>query len=901
MERLLERPRERERLRAALAAAADGVGGAIVLRGPAGIGKTALATELAEEAAARGIAVRRTAGDDLDRELPWATARRLLGRDAARAPADASPDATAAAVRESLFWRVADLCEDGPLLLLWDDAHASDPRSARFLAYLARRAADLPLLVAITVRDGDDEQLPADVRDDLDQLPTLRPAPLSDAAIGELTARRLPNAGAEVARRAAAVSGGNPLLARAVIENAAQGAPAGGPTTIDGTVTARVRRLGPEATAVAQALAVLGDRAPLRRIAALAEVDPERTAAAIDRLDRYDVVEAGTEPAFRHPLVRDALLRTIGPATLAGRHRRAATVLREDGADAEAIAAHLLQATGVGDARAVTDLCTAAERARAAGDAHAAAQLLQRALDEPPEPARRADLLGRLARTQAAAGDPLAGASFAAAVAASERSDDRVALHYDAAMASWQAADYPGAVDGFDRALAELPATATAERRRIRAARLGARFLDPRRDEALEIEELLGRGEAQTPEDRGALAIAALAQVLFLDGDAERCAALAERAWANGQLLRDRGPSDPAWNFVTGAFTGSGHGDRTLAVAGAVLAEAGRLGDPISAANASYVRSAGHLVRGSLADALADAEQALAGREHGWHQYVGASAAVAVRVRIERGQLSEAQALLDEIAGDGLPPSLAYSSFHEARARTLLAAGDPEAAWAAVEDARRASEGFSTLLLNEWRTTGAHVRLALGDRAGAIALAAEEEASARRWGARRLLALALLAAGAAEQGAVAVARLREAVEVADGADDRVLRAATRVELGVALRREGQRDQAATVLADALDRAARCGAQRLAERVRDELRLLGRRPRRDALRGVDALTPSELRVVRLAADGLTNRQIAQRLFVTVKTVEKHLGGAYPKLGVRGRAELTAALADVSETG
>lgn len=898
VERLLERTRERQRLTAALDAAIAGDGGAIVLRGPGGIGKSALLAELSDEATARRVARRRTAGDDLDRELPWATARRLLGRDVARAPSDAAPDATAAAVREALFWRVADLCDAGPLLILWDDAHASDPSSARFLAYPARRAADLPLLVAVTVRDGDDELLPADVRGDLDELPTLRPAPLSDAAIAELAARRLPDGAAEVALEAARVSGGNPLLARAVIENAAQGLAADGPTTIDATVTARVRRLGDEAIAVAQALAVLGDGAPLRRIAALAGVDEDRSAAAIDRLHRYDVVRAGTQPAFRHPLVRDALARTLGPATLAGRHRRAAALLREEGADAESIAAHLLQATGVGDPQAVDDLCTAADRARAAGNAHAAAQLLRRALDEPPEPARRPELLGRLARTQAAAGDPLATASFAAAVAATERPAERVALHYDAAMASWQAADYPGAVDAFDRALAELPADAREERRRIRAARLGARFLDPRRDETLEVDELLGDGRAQTADDRGALAIASLSWLLFLERDAASCAALAERAWAGGELLRDRGPGDPAWHYVTGAFTGSGHPERTLEVADAVLAEAGRVGDPIAAANASYVRSCAHLVRGSLADALADAEQALAGREHGWQQYVGASAAVAVKVLIERGQLDTAAALLDEVVGGGLPPSLAYSSLHEARARFLLEGDRPDEAWAAIEDSRTASQGFSTLLLNEWRTTGARVRLALGDRTGALALAAEEEALARRWGHARMLGLALLAGGAAEQGTAAVARLREAVPVADRSGDRALQAEVRVELGAALRRTGQRADASAILTDALDRAARCGAQRLAGQVRDELRLLGRRPRRDVLRGVDALTPSELRVVRLAADGLTNRQIAQRLFVTVKTVEKHLGGAYPKLGVSGRPGLAEALDSVA---
>ena len=114
------------------------------------------------------------------------------------------------------------------------------------------------------------------------------------------------------------------------------------------------------------------------------------------------------------------------------------------------------------------------------------------------------------------------------------------------------------------------------------------------------------------------------------------------------------------------------------------------------------------------------------------------------------------------------------------------------------------------------------------------------------------------------------------------------------ELGAALRRAGERNAGGERLAEALELAARCGARRLAARAREELRATGARPRREWRTGVAALTPSELRVVRLAAEGRTNREIAHELYVTLKTVEGHLSRAYTKLGIKRRAELPQVL-------
>ena len=111
------------------------------------------------------------------------------------------------------------------------------------------------------------------------------------------------------------------------------------------------------------------------------------------------------------------------------------------------------------------------------------------------------------------------------------------------------------------------------------------------------------------------------------------------------------------------------------------------------------------------------------------------------------------------------------------------------------------------------------------------------------------------------------------------------------ELGAALRRDGRRSAAREPLAEALDLAARCGARPLAVRVREELKATGARPRREWRTGLEALSPRELRVVQLAAEGRTNREIAYQLYVTLKTIEGHLARAYTKLGIEHRGQLS----------
>jgi DNA-binding CsgD family transcriptional regulator len=193
-----------------------------------------------------------------------------------------------------------------------------------------------------------------------------------------------------------------------------------------------------------------------------------------------------------------------------------------------------------------------------------------------------------------------------------------------------------------------------------------------------------------------------------------------------------------------------------------------------------------------------------------------------------------------------------------------------------------------------WRSHLALALLALDRREEALELAREEVELARAWGSPRPIGVALRTLGLAQGGEEGIELLRESLSALEGSSARLERARTLVELGAALRRANQRVDARELLKEGLDIAVRAGAHPLVGRAEEELAATGARPRRLLLSGVESLTASERRVARFAADGLSNKDIAQALFVTTKTVEVHLSNVYRKLGIGSRSELPQAL-------
>lgn len=305
-------------------------------------------------------------------------------------------------------------------------------------------------------------------------------------------------------------------------------------------------------------------------------------------------------------------------------------------------------------------------------------------------------------------------------------------------------------------------------------------------------------------------------------------------------------------------------------------------------------RALGRLWTGQLREAEVDAREALrlaeTGRVDMDVSFAGAYLADAL---IEQGRLDEAEEALHRIGApaDLFPTRPRYYAL-DSYARLMRRRGETDLAAiaAAAGDAWQAY-GFSNPALGSWRSEAALARYAASDVDGALRLAGAELELAQRWAGPRGYGRALRVVGQLTGGADGLALLHRSVEVLAASPARLEHARSLTELGAALRRAGRRLDARDALGRALDIAEVCAATPLVEQVKAELNAAGFRPRRHRLDGVGALTPSERRVAEIAAGGASNREIAQTLFVTTKTVEVHLTSAYRKLGVRRRGELT----------
>ena len=271
-----------------------------------------------------------------------------------------------------------------------------------------------------------------------------------------------------------------------------------------------------------------------------------------------------------------------------------------------------------------------------------------------------------------------------------------------------------------------------------------------------------------------------------------------------------------------------------------------------------------------------------------------------VEVLLERGELDEAREVL---AGAPLDEQRAgHVLFYLcSRGRLHLEAGEPGKALPDFELVGEIGGSLEPLpALNPavvpWRSRAALALHFLARSDEARTLAREELERAQRWGAARTIGVSLRALGLVEGGQRGHHLLREAAEMLAGSPAPLEHAKALVDLGAALRRDNQRAKARRLLREAVELAHGCGAVPLVERANDELAATGAHRRTIVLSGLDALTASERRVAQLAADDLSNKEIAQALFVTVKTVEVHLSRVYRKLDIGSRRQLAAALAE-----
>jgi DNA-binding CsgD family transcriptional regulator len=308
------------------------------------------------------------------------------------------------------------------------------------------------------------------------------------------------------------------------------------------------------------------------------------------------------------------------------------------------------------------------------------------------------------------------------------------------------------------------------------------------------------------------------------------------------------------------------------------------------------------LRQGDLRAAEGDARTALAATElPAPSMYRILNGSVLVTALVEEGELDaavETLALLDSEAESGY---VTGAVLRLARGRLRVGQGrigeGLEDFMGVGADATRVLVTCPSFL--PWRSEAALAQLALGDHEAAGRLADDELQLASAFGAPRALGVAKRAAGVVLGGERGELLLREAIDAFDRCEARLERARALADLGAMLRRRNRRTEARELLREALDAAHRVGAKRLAEQAETDLRATGARPRRVVLTGLDSLTASERRVAELAGQSLTNREIAQQLFVTDRTVEGHLTSVFRKLRLDSRTELPAALAEEVE--
>jgi DNA-binding NarL/FixJ family response regulator len=928
---LLERERELGELESVLGEARGGKGGAIAIEASAGLGKTRLLQEARADGTQAGLAVLAARATELEQSFPFALVRQLFESPLAGLPAeereavlegataargalglgsnDGAPDSFA--VLHGLYWVTAALAERGPVLMAVDDAHSADAASLDYLSFLLPRLEELPVLLVLACRPGEPDpsgglgRILGDT-----SVRHLSPAPLSPEAAVALLADEVgqaPEPGFAAACHE--LTGGNPFLlselARTIVEQGAE--PVDGeaervrklaPERVARTVLVRLGRLSPQAGDCARALAVLGDGSDIRLVAGLTGIAPEAASSAADELRASTIFDPGAEPRFIHPLVRNAIYVDIPAGERALAHARAAALLRDHAADPERIATQLLATEARGDGATVETLLGAGKRALATGAARSAIAYLDRARREPPPADLRAAVLEPLITATYRAADQAAFAAIEADVFAEMERDrslrSRWAVHLSMVMGMGGRFEEVGAMlrEAVDIAVAEgdMQRAFQLDAQLKTIALLGATVGD------VDLERYADQIDPDSP--AGRLAAAMEARAATTNGTAKQAADAARRALAKDAVIFDEEAEIAAAVLSVLTLVISDELDAARHAVERALVRARADGGTTTLVRALFLSAFVAWGYGDLSTAEADLRQAMdLARLAEIAPVVLLFTPALVEILIERDELEAAEAELQGIGmtAGPVPESVIFNTVLLFRLHLRVEQGAFEQAaedfdlFAGQMEAMGMRSGIVMGCI--W---GARALVAVGEQARARELTDKMVDVARHWGSPSTIVLALRAVARSRAGAEGLAALEEAAALMEGSPRRLARAHVLADLGEALRRDGRRADARAPLRQAFELARRCGAARLAKRAHAELEATGETVRRYAPIGVESLTPSERRVAELAASGMTNRQIAQSLFVTVKTVEAHLSAAYDKLDIDSRRQLGEAL-------
>ena len=823
--------RERERELAAIEALLERGGEVLLVEGRAGIGKTSLAEAACSRADALGHEVLRARGSELEAGFAFGVVRQLFERRLAGAAAGeraallAGPAAavrpllsgefaaqpatdSSFAVLHGLYWLVVNLTASRPLLITVDDAHWADEPSLRWLAYLSTRLEGLAAGMLVASRQGDPATAEAPlvaVRAAAAEVlsPALLTGPAVRAVVQEAASGE---ASDELCEAVHAACGGNPLYLTELLRAAEwEGRPlalldpgelmAVGLEGIARGVIARARSLGPGALALAQALAVAGDGCQLRHAAVIAGTEMEAATRQAEDLVRAEVLAADDRLRFVHPVVRAALEASLGSADRDRAHRCTARLLHADGDPPGQVAAHLAGVRPTGDGWVLARLREAARAAMDSGAPQAAADLLGRALAEPPPPEQRVEVLRDAARAEAAAGRDMAFVHLEEALRLVTGRRARAEIALEVAEAYAALFRWVDAVDVLERALTELGEADPELAARLEGEMVVCGLHDARR--APRVAPVLARLGSRGLETASEPVAVAQAMAMLLAGrPASQIAALLEETLERASPEAENWDTRAALLWVLVVAERFGTVEESLEP---MLAWVHRCGSARGFVAAYSTLGLLKLRLGALPEADAAARVALRVlREGDFAPGLGFAATVLSDIAVEAGELGEAQALLDLLPQRGWPAGVGTVLIPAARGRLRLAQG---LAAGALADFRACEALFGA---DAWgmpiRETGyVHARsgaalalLQLDRRQDARQLAEAELADVRVFGAPRALGIALRAAGLARGGEEGLALLRESVAALDGSPALLERARSLAESGPPCGRSGER-------------------------------------------------------------------------------------------------------------
>ena len=930
--RLWGRASEIEALDRRLDLAAMGVRQVAFLEGEAGIGKSRLLAEARASAEDRGFRVFQGRCEELERHRPFGALadalgcerrspdppRALIGRlitgDVGEATDVAGGPALQFRAVEGFVELLEGVASGGPVMLALEDLHWADPSTLLTVRALARCLARAPVLLMATFR-------PSPHRRELERLVQtcadegalrLRLGPLEEDAVTALIAEAAGATPGPRLRRQLGGAGGNPLfvleLVKALDEQGAlervdgrvEVGEVGLPPSLRLTILRRLSVL-PEATHELLRLAsILGSTLSLTDLSAVSHRSAVDLLPALGEALRAGLLgEAEAQLAFRHDLVREAIYGDLPLSVRQGLHREAGRALAAAGAPPGRVATHLALGATPGDAEAVEWLRRAARQAapRAPG---VAADLLGRAIEliDPADPARdrllveQVDALGwagRMRDSEALARDILSRRHNPAVEGAL-----RLALGR-ALMTRGRIQDAL-AVSAAATGIAALTDRERVQLRAIAAwAQAGCGDLDGAEAAATAV-----RLEADRLGDDAAwcIAVTALTMVDVYRGYLSEAINLAPNVVARAD--RSSNPDAQRMTFHHTLAIGLVEADRMHEAAEVV--QQGRraceaLGSMWSLARLYHVSTMRRFLVGEWDDAIAEVETVLAMEQVAGTAALSLAHSKLALIAVHRGELEAAQQHLvaaeHAVAESGPHPrtnwiAWARGLLHEARGSPDQALGSLEEAWA---------ESTAMGVASEYPRLGPDlVRLALRmeKRGRAMAVTEAVEAVADRMGTASARGAALRCRGSLEADPEILLRAVTAFRKAPRPLERALACE---DAAAALGRAGRLREARPLFDEALLVYEDLGARYDLDRAAAAMRSLGlRKGKRGArtrpLAGWEALTDTELRVANLAAEGMTNSQIATRLFISRHTVATHLAHIFGKLGIASRVELAA---------